>query len=48
MLEQVVLPVGGETVKDDVSHEYDDPAEGRGSGRLVVVVAGQQEHADTE
>lgn len=46
VLEQVVLPVRREAVKDDVAGEDDEPAEGGDSGRVFGVVAGQQEHAD--
>lgn len=46
VLEQVVLPVGGEAVEDDVAAEDDDPAEGGDRGRMLVGGAGQQEHAD--
>lgn len=46
VLEQVVLPVGGEAVEDDVAAEDDDPAEGGDGGRVLAGRAGQQEHAD--
>lgn len=46
VLEQVVLPVGGEAVEDDVPDEDDDPAEGGDGGRMLAGRAGQQEHAD--
>lgn len=46
VLEQVVLPVRGEAVEDDVAHEDDEPAEGGDGGRVFAGVAGQQEHAD--
>lgn len=46
VLEKVVLPVGREAVKDDVTAEDDEPTEGGGSGGVFGVVAAQQEHAD--
>lgn len=46
VLEEVVLPVGGEAVEDDVADEDDDPAEGGDGGRMLAGRAGQQEHAD--
>lgn len=46
VLEEVVLPVGGEAVEDDVAREDEEPAEGGDSGRVFAGVAGQQEHAD--
>ena len=46
VLEQVVLPVGGEAVEHDVAHEDDDPAERGDGGRVLTGRAGQQEHAD--
>lgn len=47
VLEQVVLPVGGEAVEDDVADEDDDPTEGGDSGGVLGGPAGQKEHADT-
>lgn len=46
VLEQVVLPVGSETVEDDVANEDDDPTEGGDGGWVLVGRAGQEEHAD--
>lgn len=47
VLEQVVLPVGGEAVEDNVADEDDDPAEGGDGGWVLGGRAGQEEHADT-
>lgn len=47
VLEQVVLPVRGEAVEDDVAAEDDDAREGGDGGRVFGRGAGQQEHADS-
>lgn len=46
VLEEVVLPVGGEAVENDVAGENDDPTEGGDGGRVLAGRAGQQKHAD--
>ena len=46
ILEQVVLPVGGEAVEDDVADEDDDSAEGGDGGWVLAGCAGKQEHAN--
>ncbi len=48
VLEQVVLPVGGEAVEDDVSAEEDDAGEGGDRRRVFAGGAGQKEHADAQ